>query len=230
MAFKASPTAKKGLFNIHGIEEFVEKFIERKLKEARVDERISELRKALRLDKKGGAKAAAVSAPVVAAAVPAPKASAPKAVEAAVPAPKASKPAVVAEAKPAKVAKAAAKKPKAPSKAKATVAAAATDGADPLEALLSALEAHPKKASLVKAGKQKDQLLRSLIPLYVGQKLDVEVSSGTTSKFWSKHGITYAAPNAAKALREHSGFAKRTAKGVQITAAGVKYVDDALKA
>jgi len=213
MAFKASPAAKKGLFNIHGIEDFVEKFIERKLKEARVEERISELRKALRLDKKTETKSAPPK--VTAPNVPAPKASAPKAPPP-VPAP---------AAKAAKPAKKAAKV-----KAAKAPAAKADGQADALEQLLQAFETHPKKASLAKAGKQKDQLLRSLIPLYVGQKLDVEVSSGVTSKFWSKQGITYAAPNAAKALREHSGFAKRTPKGVQITPAGVKYVDDALKA
>jgi hypothetical protein len=142
-------------------------------------------------------------------------------------------PAPSPELKPvaAKPAKAAKKPAKVKAPRAAPKAAAATNGAaDPLELLLKAFEAHPKKASLAKAGKQKDQLLRSLIPLYVGQKLDVEVSSGVTSKFWSKQGITYAAPNAAKALREHTGFAKRTEKGVQITPAGVKYVDDALKA
>src|SRR4051794_15897823 len=36
-----------------------------------------------------------------------------------------------------------------------------------LELLVSALEAHPRRLELVKAGKQPDQLLRSLIPLYL---------------------------------------------------------------
>ena len=99
---------------------------------------------------------------------------------------------------------------------------------DPLAALLASLDAHPKKAALIKAGKQKDQLLRSLIPLYVSRGT-VEVSSGLTSKFWAKHGVTYAAPNVAKALREHVGYARRTAKGgPQITPNGVKYVEQAL--
>jgi hypothetical protein len=220
MAFKASP-AKKGLFNIHGIEEFVEKFIERKLKEARVEERITELRKALRLDKKSEQKPATSSLPKVTAPnVPSPRFVEPKA-----------PPSPEIELKPAaRPAKAAKKPAKVKAKAPGKTAAPTNGGPDPLELLLKAFEAHPKKASLAKAGKQKDQLLRSLIPLYVGQKLDVEVSSGVTSKFWSTQGITYAAPNAAKALREHSGFAKRTDKGVQITPAGVKYVDDALKA
>ena len=97
----------------------------------------------------------------------------------------------------------------------------------PLDEVLAALDAHPQKAGLIKAGKQKDQLLRSLIPLYVAQG-NVEVSSGTMSKFWAKHVVKYAAPNAAKALRQHTGYARRTAKGQQITANGVKYVEQAL--
>lgn len=139
------------------------------------------------------------------------------------------KPAPVAKpAAPAPVAKAApVKKAAAPKKAKATKAAASAEG-EPLDALLKALESHPKKAALIKGGKQKDQLLRALIPLYVGSKAGLDVSSGTTSKFWQKHGVKFAAPNAAKALREHAGFSKRTAKGVQISPTGVKYVETAL--
>ena len=98
---------------------------------------------------------------------------------------------------------------------------------DPLAAVLKSLDAHPKRAALIKAGKQKDQLLRSLIPLYVSRG-GVEVSSGVTSKFWAKQGIVYAAPNVAKALREHVGYARRTAKGPQITPNGIKYVEQAL--
>lgn len=111
---------------------------------------------------------------------------------------------------------AAAKKP--PAKASAT---------DPLAQLLAEAAAHPKRAALIKAGKQKDQLLRSLIPLYL-TKGGYEITSGTTSKFWAKHGVTYAAPNAAKALREHVGYARRTAKGLQITPNGIKYVEQSL--
>ena len=70
-------------------------------------------------------------------------------------------------------------------------------------------------------------LIASLIPLYVGRGV-IEVSSGLTSKFWAKHGVTYAAPNVAKALREHVGYARRTAKGPQITPNGIKYVEQAL--
>ncbi len=163
-----------------------------------IEKKVAELRKALGL----ATKAAPVPAPApVAKPVPVVKAA--------------------PVAKPAKKAAAPAKKSKAAAKATAPAA-------DPLHALLAALEAHPKKAALIKAGKLKDQLLRSLIPLYVGAKAGIDVSSGTTSKFWSTHGITYAAPNAAKALREHVGYARRTAKGVQITPNGIKYVEQAI--
>lgn len=127
----------------------------------------------------------------------------------------AAKPAVKPAAKPAPQAKAPAKK------------AAASAGTEPLAQVLAALDAHPKKAALIKAGKQKDQLLRSLIPLYVA-KGNIEISSGTASKFWAAQGVTYAAPNVAKALREHVGYARRTAKGPQITPNGIKYVEQAL--
>lgn len=96
-----------------------------------------------------------------------------------------------------------------------------------LDELMKKWQAHPKKSALVKVGKQKDQLLRSLIPLYLSEG-KIEVTSGTMSRFWAKHGLTYAAPNAAKALRLHPGYAKRTAKGQQITSNGVKYVEQAL--
>lgn len=99
---------------------------------------------------------------------------------------------------------------------------------DALAVVLSALESNSKKAALIKAGKQKDQLLRSLIPLYIARSSSAEVSSGVTSKFWAKHGVKYAAPNAAKALREHTGYSKRTKNGNQITPNGVKYVEAAL--
>ena len=97
-----------------------------------------------------------------------------------------------------------------------------------LDLLVSALEAHPHRTDLVKAGKKPDQLLRSLIPLYLVRKGD-GVSSGVTSRFWNLHGVRYAAPNAAKALREHKGFTKIHRGGRQITPAGVKYVEAALK-
>jgi hypothetical protein len=119
-------------------------------------------------------------------------------------------------------------KAKAPPAKKAQAPAPKGAPADALAVVLAALEAHPKKAALVKAGKQKDQLLRSLIPLYVLRDGSVEITSGVTSRFWAKFGVTFAAPNAAKALREHAGHAKRTKAGNQITPAGVKYVEAAL--
>ncbi|MBK7859373.1 MAG: hypothetical protein IPJ65_12270 [Archangiaceae bacterium] len=121
--------------------------------------------------------------------------------------------------------KKAAKKVKAPAQ-KST----SKSGPSALQHLVAKLDAHPKRALLVKAGKQKDQLLRSLIPLYLGQKLNnVEITSGDTSDFWKVHGVKYLAPNAAKALREHVGYARRTKSGPQITPNGVKYVEAALK-
>lgn len=167
MAFKASK-GKSGLFEVHGIEEFLEK-------------KLADLRKALGL---GASPAKAAPAPV------------------------------------------AKKKASKPAKKAVKVAAAAT-GADPSAQLIKALDAHAKKAGLIKAGKQKDQLLRALIPLYVS-KGAFEVTSGTTTRFWAKHGVSFAAPNVAKALREHVGYARRTAKGAQITPNGIKYVEAAL--
>lgn len=103
-------------------------------------------------------------------------------------------------------------------------------GPSAVEHLVAKLDAHPKRAALVKAGKQRDQLLRSLIPLYLAQKLsNTEITSGDTSDFWKLHGVKYLAPNAAKALREHVGFARRTRLGPQITPNGIKYVEAALK-
>lgn len=110
------------------------------------------------------------------------------------------------------------------------VAPVKAESGDALGSVLTALDGHAKKASLIKAGKQKDQLLRSLIPLYIARNVNAEVSSGVTSKFWAKFGVKYAAPNAAKALREHGGYSKRTKNGNQITPNGVKYVESALKA
>ncbi|WP_224366588.1 hypothetical protein [Hyalangium versicolor] len=94
--------------------------------------------------------------------------------------------------------------------------------------LVDALQNHPQQKNLVTAGQQKDQLLRSLIPLYLARALGVEVTSGTTSRFWSKLGVSYAAPNAAKALRIHTGYASDSKKGKTITAKGVRYVEDAI--
>ena len=130
-------------------------------------------------------------------------------------------------AKKAAAAKKAAPATKATAKKAAPVKA---ESGDALGSVLTALDGHAKKASLIKAGKQKDQLLRSLIPLYIARNVNAEVSSGVTSKFWAKFGVKYAAPNAAKALREHGGYSKRTKNGNQITPNGVKYVESALKA
>lgn len=132
---------------------------------------------------------------------------------------------------PAKVTeKAAAKKPatKAAPKA-ATAKAAKPAGRDAFEVVLASLAKHPAKAALVKAGTQPDQLLRSLIPLYLAQGSGVDVTSGVIHKFWSKHGVKFAAPNAAKALREHVGYARQTKAGREITPNGIKYVDAALQ-
>ncbi|OJH36238.1 hypothetical protein BON30_34330 [Cystobacter ferrugineus] len=95
-------------------------------------------------------------------------------------------------------------------------------------ALVEALRAHPRQEELVAAGRRKDQLLRSLIPLYLARALELEVTSGTTSRFWGEFGVTYAAPNAAKALRLNTGFTQDTPKGKALTPKGVKYVESAL--
>nr|WP_253909231.1 hypothetical protein [Corallococcus exiguus] len=115
---------------------------------------------------------------------------------------------------------------KAPAAKKAASSGAASE--DAVSVLQTALRGHARQKDLVSAGKEKDQLLRSLIPLYLAKSLDVEVTSGTTSRFWSGLGVTYAAPNAAKALRLHAGYAQDTKKGKAITAKGVRYVEDAL--
>lgn len=127
-----------------------------------------------------------------------------------------------------KAAKKSAPAPKKTAKAPAKALAAKTP-ADPVAMLQRSLDGARNKAALIKAGKQKDQLLRSLIPLYLS-KGSFEVTSGTTTRFWSKHGVSFAAPNVAKALREHVGYARRTAKGPQITPNGIKYVEQALAA
>ena len=97
----------------------------------------------------------------------------------------------------------------------------------PLDGLVAALESHKRRAELVKAGKQKDQLLRSLIPLYLVRS-GQGISSGVTSHFWDAHGVKYAAPNAAKALRERKDYAKAHKGGRKITPLGVRYVEAAL--
>ena len=109
------------------------------------------------------------------------------------------------------------------------VAATAEITGNVVDDLVAVLNRHGKKTELVRAGKvHKDQLLRSLIPLYLGRKFDTEVTSGHVSKFWSLYGVKYAAPNAAKALREHVGYARNTRLGRQITPNGIKYVEAAM--
>ncbi|MBS2033261.1 MAG: hypothetical protein JST54_35635 [Deltaproteobacteria bacterium] len=97
------------------------------------------------------------------------------------------------------------------------------------DAILHALKTHKRGKDLLRIGKQRDQLLRSLIPLYLAKGLSgVEVNSGAISAFWKKQGISYAGPNAAKALREHIGNATKSGKGWAITPNGIKYVEAAL--
>ena len=169
MAFKASK-ASKGIFEVHGLEEFIEK-------------KFHDFKAALGIEPKAGKKTVAASTPVK---------RAQKAV-------------------------------------KQVKKVAEKAGDDVLSALHDALEAHPSKATLVKLGKKKDQLLRALVPLYLGRNAKGEISSGVTSKFWAKHGIKFAAPNAAKALREHKGYSTRSKTGTAISHNGVKYVEEALK-
>lgn len=151
-----------------------------------------------------------------------------------------------AKAKPARAGKAsseaaeaaAPKKRKRPSRARAKAKKGGKAAApSPQEAtvavgrLVEALKAHPRQEELITAGRQKDQLVRSLIPLYLARaaETDVEVTSGTMSRFWGELGVTYAAPNAAKALRLHAGHAQDTRKGKVITPRGVQYVEEALE-
>lgn len=107
-------------------------------------------------------------------------------------------------------------------------ATAAPEAAGPVDALEAALTAHAKGAALAKAGKKKDQLYRSLAPLYLARGTRLEVSSGAVSKFWAAHGVRFAAPNAAKALREHPGHSTRTRRGPVITPKGIAYVEAVL--
>jgi hypothetical protein len=103
-------------------------------------------------------------------------------------------------------------------------------GGDRVRSLVSVLKNHPKRAELVNAGKTKDQLVRSLIPLYLAKEAGerFEVTSGVVSAFWAASKVRFQAPNAAKALRQNPGYAKRTARGQVITAKGVAYVKAAL--
>ncbi len=125
--------------------------------------------------------------------------------------------------------KKATKAAKATKRAPMKAAAKKTMAPTGLDRLVAVLERHPRRAELVRAGKEKDQLLRSLVPLYLARSESFEVTSGMISKFWAMHGVKYAAPNAAKALREHVGYARATKNGRQITPNGVKYVEAAMQ-
>ncbi|MDC0707100.1 hypothetical protein POL68_01330 [Stigmatella sp. ncwal1] len=137
-------------------------------------------------------------------------------------------------ARTAKAAKPAAQKAAAKSSPKASqgrngTKAPRTQSTQAVTQLVDALKTHPQQKDLVTAGQQKDQLLRSLIPLYLARALNLEVTSGTTSRFWGTFGVSYAAPNAAKALRMNTGYAQETRKGKTITSKGVRYVEQAIK-
>ena len=121
--------------------------------------------------------------------------------------------------------KSAAKKPV----KKSAVKAKAPAVKDAFSVVMANLGKHPAKAQLIKAGTQPDQLLRSLIPLYLAQGSGVDVTSGVITKFWKKHGVKFAAPNAAKVLRQHVGYARQTKAGREITPNGIKYVEAAVQ-
>jgi hypothetical protein len=100
-----------------------------------------------------------------------------------------------------------------------------------LDVVRLALRVSPKVRALKKAGRQRDSLLRALVPLYVTRHLraDELVTSGVTQRFWADQGVTVQATVMAKALREHVGYARRTRTGLQITPNGVKYVEAAIR-
>lgn len=127
-------------------------------------------------------------------------------------------------------AKAVVKKPaKKAAKSPTRQGAGAPKTKDALSVVLGNLAKHPGKNALIKAGTHPDQLLRSLIPLYLAQGSGVDVTSGVITTFWKKHGVKFAAPNAAKALRQHVGYARQTKGGREITPNGVKYVEAAVQ-
>lgn len=167
--------------------------------------------------------------PVVEPAEREPAAAEARAPEAEPPAPP--KAARAGRAKAKKARKGASSKSRAKPKKAASAVATPQDASVTVSRLVEALRAHPRHEALVSAGRQKDQLVRSLIPLYLAHAVeaDVEVTSGTMSRFWGELGVTYAAPNAAKALRLHSGYAQDTKKGKAITPRGIQYVEDALE-
>jgi len=87
------------------------------------------------------------------------------------------------------------------------------------------LRAHPAFPDFLRAARRPDQLLRSLIPLYVAAQLDLELDSGEIARVWRRFRVSYAVPNAAKALREHVGYAIRSKTGRRIAKPGIRYVE-----
>jgi len=145
---------------------------------------------------------------------------APSPVEPGVPEPVAA-PEPVAQVSPKPIAK-----PRAKAKKRAAPRARPAPSADSLSV---ALQAHPKGTELALAGKLRDQLLRSLVPLYLARELaGVEVNSGAISAFWKAQGVSFAGPNAAKALRAHPEHITKKGKGWTIAPSGVAYVEAAL--
>ncbi len=189
--FHARP-AKKGFFEILGLEEFIEA-------------RLNEMKRAISSGFSAG-KTSPVAAPTA----------------------QASK---SATAKTTKVGAKVLKPVAAAKRSLGKSASTATTGNDdaPVQTLLSLMEKHPKKIQLAKVGASKDQLLRSLIPLYLAKGENMEMTSGVISRFWKQQGINYAAPNAAKALRKHPGYSKDGQLGKQIAPNGIRYVETALK-
>lgn len=97
--------------------------------------------------------------------------------------------------------------------------------------VLASVAMHRRRDELRKVGKQRDSLLRALVPLYVvrGTLLEGLITSGVTRQFWSTYGVKVQATVMAKALREHVGYARRTRDGLRITMNGLKYVEAALR-
>jgi hypothetical protein len=99
-----------------------------------------------------------------------------------------------------------------------------------VHSLLALLELHPERRKLLKAGKQRDDLLRALIPLYaVGGTYSQQLfTSGSVSTFWKLNGVKIQAPRVARAYRTHIGYARMTRYGRVITPNGRAYVLSAL--
>ena len=97
-----------------------------------------------------------------------------------------------------------------------------------VDEVLVALETHALRAALVRAGKQADDLLRALIPLFLAPKSKEAITGGTISIFWKLHGVKIEGPRAARALREHIGYARCTRHGRRITPNGIAYVRHAI--